>query len=395
MGGLTSLNTSTERPNATFVNRTPLGLRSRNQVTAWGTLEIMSLEDLRTQIDTIDTELVTLLNKRAEVSLEVGRRKAGTPDARYFAPERERDMMRRILELQPSGALPKPALEAIFREIISASIALQKPMTVAYWGPRGTFTEMASMQRFGSSANYYDSRTIPDVFGEVEREKADYGVVPVENSTEGVVNYTLDMFHETSLKVCAEIYVTIVQNLLTQAPALSQIKRLYTGPQPLAQCRRWLDTHLPNVEIIEVMPTTKATERAVADPEGAALAPKRASEVYHIPILFAGIEDSPHNRTRFLVIGRNEPPPTGRDKTSILFAVKNEPGSLGRALRAFETHGVNLTMIASRPAKNAAWEYVQFVDVQGHEREEPLQQALAELRTHSIYVNVLGSYPEA
>ena len=355
----------------------------------------MSLEDLRIQIDAIDVELVSLLNKRAAVSLEVGRRKSASPDARYFAPERERDMMQRILGMQPGGPLPKQGLEAIYREIISASIALQKPMTVAYWGPRGTFTEMAAQQRFGSSANYYDCSTIPDVFGEVERDRADYGVVPVENSTEGVVNYTLDMFHETSLKVCAEIYVTIVQNLLTHATSLEQIKRLYTGPQPLAQCRRWLDTHLPKVEVIGVMPTAKAAERAAADPEGAALAPRRASEVYGVPILFDSIEDSPHNRTRFLVIGRNEPPPTGRDKSSLLFAVKNEPGSLGRALRAFEAHGVNLTMIASRPTKNAVWEYVQFVDVQGHEREEPLSQALATLQTHTIYVNVLGSYPEA
>ena len=356
---------------------------------------IMSLDDLRKQIDAIDAELVSLLNQRAGVSLEVGRRKADSPDARYFAPERERDMMQRILEMQPNGPLPKQGLEAIYREIISASIALQKPMTIAYWGPRGTFTEMAAQQRFGASANYYDCGTIPDVFGEVERDRADYGVVPVENSTEGVVNYTLDMFHETSLKVCAEIYVTIVQNLLTHATSLGQIKRLYTGPQPLAQCRRWLDTHLPSVEVIGVMPTAKAAERAATDHEGAALAPRKASEVYGVPILFDSIEDSPHNRTRFLVIGRNEPPPTGRDKSSLLFAVKNEPGSLGRALRAFEGHGVNLTMIASRPTKNAAWEYVQFVDVQGHEREEPLSQALATLRTHTIYVNVLGSYPEA
>jgi chorismate mutase/prephenate dehydratase len=304
-------------------------------------------------------------------------------------------MMQRILELAPNGALPKESLQAIYREIISASIALQKPLTVAYWGPQGTFTEMAAQQRFGSSSIFHDCRTIPDVFGEVERERADYGVVPVENSTEGVIPYTLDMFHETSLKVCAEVYVRIVQNLITRATALDQVKRLYAAPIVLAQCRRWLDTHLPNVEIIDVAPTTKATERAAADPEGAALGPKRAAEVYDVPMLREGIEDSPHNRTRFLVIGRNEPPPTGRDKTSILFAVKNEPGSLGRALRAFEAHGVNLTMIASRPAKNAAWEYVQFVDVQGHEKEEGVRLSLDALRTHTIYVDVLGSYPEA
>lgn len=356
---------------------------------------MMTLEELRHAIDAVDADLVALLNKRADLSLQVGRRKTEAGSARFFAPERERDLMRRLMELHGNGALPKPALEAIYREIISASIALQKPITVAYWGPPGTFTEMAARQRFGSSANFYDCGNIPDVFGEVERARADYGVVPVENSTEGVVNYTLDMFHDTSLKICAEIFVVIVQNLLTHAPSLDKIKRLYTGPQPLAQCRQWLDAHLPQVEIIEVMPTSKAAERAAADPEGAALAPKRASEVYNLPMLYESIEDSPHNRTRFLVIGRNEPPPTGRDKTSALFAVKNEPGSLGRALRAFEAHNVNLTMVATRPARNTAWEYVQFVDFQGHELDEPVRLALDDLRRQSIYVNVLGSYPEA
>jgi chorismate mutase/prephenate dehydratase len=323
----------------------------------------MSLEDLRLKIDSIDSQIVRLLNDRAEVSLEVGKQKAENKSARYFAPERERDMIGRLLELHGTGALPKDALLAIYREIISASIALQKPMTVAYWGPSGTFTEMAAMSRFGSSASYYDCAGIADVFGEVERGRADYGVVPVENSTEGVVNYTLDMFHDTPLKICAEIFVLIVQNLLTQAKSLGEIQRLYTGPQPLAQCRRWLDEHLPNVEVIEVMPTSKSAERAAADPNGAAIAPKRSSEVYGVPMLYESIEE-------------------------------NEPGSLGRALRAFETFNVNLTMVATRPARNTAWEYVQFVDFQGHENDEPVKQALEALRAQSIYVNVLGSYPE-
>ena len=355
----------------------------------------MTLEELRLQIDAVDEEIVRLLNRRAEISLAVGQAKSANPNARYFAPERERDVVAHLLEMHDNGALPKEGLLAIYREIISASIALQKPMSVAYWGPSGTFTEMAAQQRFGSSALYHDCRGIADVFGEVERERADYGVVPVENSTEGVVPYTLDMFHETALKICAEIYVTIVQNLLTHATSLDKIKRLYVGPQPLAQCRRWLDTHLSDVEIIEVMPTSKSAERAAADPEGAAIVARRASEVYGVPLLFEGIEDNPHNRTRFLVIGRNEPPPTGRDKTSLLFAVKNEPGSLSRALRVFEDHNINLTMIASRPAKNVAWEYVQFVDLQGHVQDETVKLALAALRPFTIYIHVLGSYPEA
>jgi chorismate mutase/prephenate dehydratase len=354
----------------------------------------MNLKNLREQIDAIDAQLVVLLNDRAKISLEVGKSKAQDPNARYFAPERERDIMQRITTLHAGGAMPKDALIAVFREIISASIALQKPMAVAYWGPAGTFTQMAAMQRFGSSATYHDCASIPEVFEDVERERADYGVVPVENSTEGVINYTLDMFHETLLKICAEVYVDIRHCLLTHATSLAQIKRLYAGPQPLAQCRRWIDSELPGVEVIQIMPTTRSAERAAADPEGAAIAAKKAAEVYGLPILFEGIEDNPNNKTRFLVMGRNEPPPTGRDKTSVLFAVKNQPGSLSRALRAFEAFNVNLSMIASRPARNSAWEYVQFVDMQGHVKDEPVRAALAELEDQVVYVNVLGSYPE-
>lgn len=354
----------------------------------------MSLQNLREQIDSIDDEIVELLNKRSELSVEVGKNKANDANARYFAPERERDLLQRLLQKHPHSPLTKDALTAIYREIISASISLQKPITVCFWGPRGTFTEMASRQRFGSSAKFVDANSIPDVFSEVEHGHADYGVVPVETSTEGVVPYTLDMFHETSLKICAEIVMTVHQNLLTHASSLTEIKRLYTFAQPLAQCRRWVETKLKDVEIIEVMPTTKCAQRASEDPEGAAIVAKAASEVYGVPLLYENIEDSVNNRTRFLVVGRNEPPATGRDKTSVLCAVKNEPGSLGRALRSFEVNNVNLSMIASRPTKNAPWEYVQFMDVQGHVSDDAVSAALTELRTHAIYVNVLGSYPE-
>jgi len=357
-------------------------------------ISIMSLSNLREQIDSIDEQLVALLNRRAELSIEVGKSKAGDPNPRIFAPERERDILNRLQALHGDGALPKEALIAIFREIISASISLQRPITIAYWGPPGTWTHVAARKRFGSSALYHDCPSIAEVFGEVERDRVDFGVVPVENSTEGVVNSTLDMFHDSKLKICAEVYVPIEQNLLTHAEKLSDVRRLYTFGQPLSQCRRWVDTNLPGVEIIEVMPTSKAAERAASDPEGAAIATKQASEVYGVPVRYTQIDDNPNNRTRFIVIGRNEPPPTGQDKTSILFAVKNEPGSLGRALRAFEAQNVNLTMIASRPSRNAAWEYVQFADCQGHEQDIAVQQTLDLLRVHSIYTTVLGSYPE-
>lgn len=354
----------------------------------------MSLDNLRSKIDEIDHKLVELLNARAELSIEVGKHKTHSKNARYFQPERERDLIAGLMKLHNDGALPKDALVAIYREIISSSIALQKPITVAYWGPRGNFTEMAARQRFGSSASFLDSATIAEVFSEVERERADYGVVPVENSTDGVVAPTLDLFNESSVKICAEVYLNVAQNLLTHAKSLDKIKRLYTFSQPLGQCRKWVDAHLPHVEVVEVMPTTKGAELAAADHEGAGIASKSASELYNIPILYERIEDNPKNRTRFIVIGREESPQTGHDKTSVLFAVRNEPGSLGRALRTFEKHNVNLSMIASRPTKNVAWEYVQFADFQGHIKDEPVGLAVEELRRHAIYVTVLGSYPE-
>lgn len=353
----------------------------------------MSLENLRVKIDEIDDKLVDLLNDRAKLSVEVGKQKASANSTRYFAPERERDLIERLLKSH-KGPLPKEALVAIYREIISASIALQKPITVTYFGPAGNFTEIASKQRFGSSATFYDSDTIADVFHEVEKGNADFGVVPVENSTDGVVTITLDMFNESLVKINAEVYLAIEQHLLSTAKSLSDVKRLYTFSQPLGQCRLWVDTHLHGVEIVEVVGTVHGALRAATDPEGAAIASKSASELHGIPILVERIEDNPQNRTRFLVIGRTESPLTGRDKTSILLAVRNEPGSLSRALRTFEKHNVNLSMIASRPTKNVAWEYVQFIDFQGHIEDKTVSNALTELRETSIYVTVLGSYPE-
>ena len=268
-------------------------------------------------------------------------------------------------------------------------------MTIAYWGPAGTFTHIAAAQKFGSSSAFVPCNSILDVFSAVEHERADFGVIPIENSTEGIVPYTLDTLQLTTLRVCAEIYVPIVQNLLSPASNLSEVERVYTGPQPLAQSRQWLAVNLPNVEYIEVMPTARSVERAAADPKGAAIAPALAAEIYGVPLRVEHIEDDPRNTTRFLVVGNNEPPPTGRDKTSVLFAVKNEPGALARGLRAFEDAGVNLTLITSRPSKHTPWDYVQFVDMQGHQRDVGVSAGIAALKEVSLFVTVLGSYPEA
>jgi chorismate mutase/prephenate dehydratase len=357
----------------------------------------MSLHDLRARIDEIDARVVELLNERAEISVEVGKRKAGSSETRWFAPEREREIFARleVLRAKTSGAIPKEALHAIYREILSASRALQKPLTIAYWGPAGTYTHVAATSKFGSSSSFVSCNTVVDVFSTVEHGRADYGVIPVENSNEGVVHYTLDSLQLTSLKICAEIYIPITHNLLSAAAKLGDVKRVYTFSQPLSQCRDWIGVNLPGVEFVEVQPTTRAVERAIADPQGAAIASSLAAELYCIPILVEHIEDDPRNTTRFLVVGENEPPPTGHDKTGVLFAVRNEPGGLARALRAFEENGVNLSMITSRPSKHTPWDYIQFVDLLGHERDERVQTALASLTSHAIFVQVLGSYPEA
>ena len=357
----------------------------------------MSLNDLRGRIDDIDTKLVELLNERSEISIEVGKRKANTQETRWFAPEREREIFQKLedLRLATSGALTKDALHAIYREILSASRALQKQLTIAYWGPAGSYTHMAATGKFGSSSDFLSCKSIVEVFSAVEHTRADYGVIPVENSVEGVVHNTLDALQLTNLRVCAEIYIPIGHNLLTLATDLRAIRRVYTGPQPLGQCRNWLSASLPDVEYIEIMPTTRAVERALDDPEGAAIAGKMAAEMYSIPLFVEHIEDDPRNKTRFLVVGENEPPPSGRDKTSIVFAVRNIPGGLARALRAFEENSVNLSMITSRPSKQTPWDYVQFVDIQGHEIEGHVTRALDELKTHALFVTVLGSYPEA
>ncbi|MDR3708539.1 MAG: prephenate dehydratase [Capsulimonadaceae bacterium] len=357
----------------------------------------MSLNDLRTRIDEVDAKLVELLNERSEISIEVGRRKANTTETRWFAPEREREIFQHLEDLREktSGAIGKDALHAIYREILSSSRALQKQLTIAYWGPAGSYTHMAATSKFGSSSDFLSCNSILEVFSAVEHTRADYGVIPVENSVEGVVHYTLDSLQLTKLKICAEIYVPITHNLLTTATELSEIQRVYTGPQPLGQCRNWLGENLPGVEFVEIMPTTRAVERATGDPEGAAIASVLAAEIYSIPVRVEHIEDDPRNTTRFLVVGENEPPPTGRDKTSVLFAVRNEPGGLARALCAFEDNGVNLSMITSRPSKHTPWDYVQFVDLQGHERDDKVNAALEELKTQALFVSVLGSYPEA
>ena len=353
----------------------------------------MDINKLREEIDHIDRQILELLNKRAQTAHEIGQHKNQTNKS-FFAPERERQVFEKILAAN-KGPLSKEAVRAIYREIISASRAMETPLTIAYWGPPATNTHMASISKFGSSSSFVPMDTIPDVFTEVEKSRADYGVVPIENSTEGVINHTLDTFLASNLKICSEIYLPITHNLLSKSASLADITRVYSIPTAAAQCRNWLHANLPDVEIIDVSTTAKGAQLCAQKPTSAAIATSLAAEVYGLDLIVERIEDNPQNRTRFLVVGNNEPEPSGKDKTSIMFSVPHKAGSLYHAMGVFDKYNINLTMIESRPTKLTPWEYVFFVDCQGHIKDEPLQKTVADLKGSALFVTVLGSYPEA
>ncbi len=350
-----------------------------------------SLDVIRMEIDKIDTNLVKLLSNRVELAQEVGKVK-GRDGRPFYTPEREKAIFEKLARDNPGPLLPGQ-LKAIFREIISAARAAEKPLRVGYWGPPGTFTNLAAIETFGNSSEYVGEESIEEVFLAVEHGRCDYGVVPVENSVAGVVPETLDMFPWTNVKICAETHLAIHHHLASQATSLDQVKRVYAGPQPATQCKRWLREHLPKAEILEVVPTAKAAQRASQDPEGAAIANRLGAEMAGLSILREHIEDNPKNRTRFLVIGYNEPSKTGRDKTSVLFNLRNKPGELVKALQAFEVNGVNLLMIESRPSQRASFEYLFYCDCEGHRTDPAMQQAIETLRVSALETIVLGSYP--
>jgi chorismate mutase/prephenate dehydratase len=291
--------------------------------------------------------------------------------------------------------LPAEAIAAVWREILSACRALEAPLTVAYLAPPGTFTHQAARQRFGAAADYHASRTIAETFDDVERGRAQFGVVPVENSTDGAVNVTHDRLVDTDVQICGELTLEISQHLLSRAADLADVKRVLSHPQGLGQCRAWLAEHLPEVPQEETASTAGAVELAAADPGIAAIASDLAGRLYGVPLLRRRIEDNRHNATRFLVLGRRAGGPSGRDKTSILFAMPNQPGALYRILEPFARSGLNLTKIESRPAKRMPWEFVMFVDFEGHRETPVVAAALSEAAERTVYLKVLGSYPAA
>lgn len=351
------------------------------------------LKYLRQQIDRIDSQILDLLNRRAEIVVSVGKAKKGSEKS-FYVPSREKEIYQRLTDQNP-GPFPNDAVCKVFREIISASLNMELPMHVAFLGPQSTFTHMAAMQQFGLSAQLVPLKSIPAVFEEVERGRAHYGVVPVENSTEGVVNHTLDMFIGSDLQVIAEIMLEISHNLLSKSGDPEQIGKIVSHPQPLAQCRHWLETNMAEIPLLDVSSTAAAAQLATEDESVAAIASQAAAVQYGLRVVKAKIEDNPHNFTRFLVIGRKTPEKSGADKTSIMFSVKDEPGILYRMLEPFSKRQINLAKIESRPMKQRAWEYIFFLDLIGHADDEPVSAAIEELRGHCHFLKILGSYPLA
>ena len=349
------------------------------------------LKILRKKIDRIDSSILRLLNERANVTLNIGslKSKRTTPS---FSPDREAQIYKRLIRAN-KGPLESDTVKAIYREIMSGSLSLQNPPRIAYLGPQTTFTHIAALKKFGKTLEYIECESIADVFTEVERDRADYGVVPIENSTEGAVNYTLDMFIDSDLKICSELYLPIKHSLLSKSRKVSSIKRVYSHQQVLGQCRLWLETNLPHAELIPVTNTSIAASVYTRTRTSAAIASELAAEENKLNILARSIEDSPHNITRFLIIGKQEAEPTGNDKTSIVFSMKDRAGALHDVLTPFKRKKINLTKIESRPSKKKAWKYYFFVDMQGHIKNKKIKQALRQLENSCTYLKMLGSYP--
>lgn len=351
---------------------------------------------IRERIDAIDTQILDLLSARANCAEEVAttKREAGEKNIKFYRPEREAQILRRVSQTN-KGPLQDERVTAIFREIISSCLALEQQIKVAYLGPPGTFTESAAQKHFGQAVATVPFALIPEVFREVEAGTADYGVVPIENSTGGIISHTLDRFVNSPLKICGEIHLAIHQNLMSKSRDMSGITRIYSHEQSLMQCRDWLDRNYPELARIAVASNAEAARLAAQDSTAAAIAGENAARLYDLGIVSPHIEDSPNNVTRFLVIGKEEVPPSGNDRTSILISTHNRSGALYHLLEPLMRHGLDMTRIESRPAPDTHWDYFFFMDLNGHIADEPMQAALAELQAEAEYVRVLGSYAKA
>ena len=351
----------------------------------------MSLENLRRKIDKIDEGILELINERAKLAIEIGdlKRRQGKD---IYAPDREQTVYTRLIK-KNKGPLSSKALKAVYKEIMSNSLALEKPLSISYLGPQATFTHMAAREKFGAQAKCVSMRSINDCFTEVTKGRADYAVVPIENSTEGAVNHTLDIFMDSDLMICAEILLDISHYLLSNISS-KRIKKVYSNKPAIAQCRNWLENNLPNARLIEVASTSEGARKTTREKGAAAIASKLAASIYKLNIIAERIEDVVGNVTRFLVIGKTLSKTTGNDKTSLMFSVKDRPGALYRMLKPFALNKINLTKIESRPSRRKAWDYIFFVDLEGHIMSPKVKKAIRELERECRYLKILGSYPK-
>ncbi len=350
----------------------------------------MSILNLRKKIDFIDAKIIALLNNRADLSLAIGKEKTKTSKGIY-APSREKEVLDRIKKLSKGPLIPS-AIDAIYREVMSSSLSLEKELKIGYLGPEASFTHLAARKKFGSQIKYVPCSNIPEVFQRVEKGDCDYGVVPIENSIEGAVTHTLDPLVDSDLKICAQVLLEIRHNLLSKGN-LKTIKVVYSNPQVFGQCRNWLRNNLSKAELVETSSTTRAAQIASKKKSAACIASALAAQTYNLKVVKKGIEDFSHNITRFLVISSTDVPQTGKDRTSVLFSTKDKVGALHEMLMPFSRNKINLTKIESRPSKKRAWDYYFFVDLEGHQLDKNVQRALNQLEKKCKYLKILGSYP--
>lgn len=357
--------------------------------------ETDKLKNARDRIDALDENIQRLISERAAIAVEVAQIKQGAGEnGDYYRPAREAEVLRRVIE-RNQGPLSNSTIARLVREIMSACLALESPLTVAYLGPEGTYTQAAVYKHFGHAVNAHSLAAIDEIFREVEAGNAEYGVVPVENSTEGVVSHTLDLFATSPLKISGEVTLPVHHHLLSNVKELAGVRRVVAHSQSLAQCRKWLDSNLPDAVRVSVSSNGEAARIVRNEQDSAAIAGRAASELYELGILAKNIEDDPNNTTRFLIIGRQSVPPTGHDMTSLLLSTHNRPGALYSLLAPFAESGVNLCRIESRPSRRGTWDYNFFIDLVGHEQDPRVKAVLEKIQNDAAFYKVLGSYPQA
>jgi chorismate mutase/prephenate dehydratase len=356
---------------------------------------VTPLSELRDKIDAIDEQILQLINQRASYAVEVAKTKiAQGEQGTFYRPDRESLVLRRIRGLN-QGPLSDHTAVRFFRELMSACLALEKPMDIAFLGPEGTFTQQAAYKHFGHAVKTIPVTTINEIFSAVESGYCQFGVVPVENSTEGVINFTLDRFLTSPLKICGEVEVRVHQNLMGKAANLTEITEVFSHQQSLAQCRQWLDKHLPLARLTAVDSNAEAARLASVNRQSAAIAGIVAAEVYNLTIFEKNIEDESNNTTRFIIIGQQSPTPTGNDKTSLVVSTGNQPGALHKILEPFAKFGIGMTNIDSRPSRQGLWDYFFFIDIEGHSEDKGVAQALERVKDSVNMFRLLGSYPKA